>query len=181
MNFLNKSGIEEWCDDHGSSARSGRVVKLVRQPRVVVTVRIPDSPLQLISMALTVSQLTIPEEGEVLFAFRDWGFWSDAYDDPGLTLLKGFRSLHHEERDLRESAGHLLGPAEHQECTILAMIPMLFQWDAAIVSDGGEFVLTIDHDHGLVFSCAHEDFASRVVNAMSDWKPTVDERTGGTP
>jgi hypothetical protein len=86
-----------------------------------------------------------PFKGATLW-IRNWGIWNDHAERAGMYILQALRHSVGETRPLLEYPGHLFDSSEVIDAQSYLMLPILFGWDALLVSSEEKYVLSISHD-----------------------------------
>ncbi len=100
---------------------------------------------------------------------RDWGFWSEAFEQSGLRIIENIRAGLESKEPLLETPGHLLSSSEIIDITGLLIQPMLFQWDAYLIPTDAIYLIEISHECRIRIYCASSDTARHFCDELSNW------------
>ena len=138
----------------------------------VSDIKVPNSTLQ--ALAFSYGILTRDDSSEFqgsLLWMTDWGFWSEEIEELGVNIWKALRAYYGEKRELNEAPGHVLHVNEFQEQHCLFSLPVIFQWDAYLIPEPGDYMLVLSH-HGVISLAANTlKRLERLERYWSSWNP----------
>jgi len=138
----------------------------------VSDIKVPKNTLQ--ALALSYAILSREDDSEFqgsLLWMTDWGFWSEELEQLGINIWKALRAYYGEKRELNETPGHLFHSKEFQEQHCLFSLPLIFQWDAYLIPEPGDYMLVLSH-HGVISLVANTPKRlERLERYWSSWNP----------
>jgi len=175
---LSDQAATAWCEaqNWGFDARSARVADWTGGgDRIRVT--IPDEATTVTALSYVLLMTGVPgyEEtalGDTLLWLRRWAIWSESIDRVGHVLLDAVHKGAGNE-DIDSAPALLFTMHEFPEAHACLTLPMLFQWDAVLVSSVGKFAAVISHDGFVDLFWKEQDFASKLFDRFRDWQPEL--------
>lgn len=159
MRSLNETGVADWCAKRGIQLRRGpKGTELsFDDANHCLIVRVPESGLRCVALAYVLLMASVREDESefkgCLFWLRDWEIGSPELDRAGHTVLRWLRLAGREPISWHAQPGELFGPDEVAEAHVALVQPLIFDWDAYLVPDAGEyFVFSWHHEHLFVVS-----------------------------
>lgn len=145
--------------------------------------RVPTNvaPPQLLAMAHTILLQDLPEPsaedfGGALIWLRDWNIWSETFERAGRRLVEIVRAglVDTEVGTMEMTPAYLFGPQELVDAQLLSTLPLLFQWDAYVISASGRCYASISHHGHLTMLAANAAILARIYERFEsvNWHPT---------
>ena len=177
MKLLAEREVEHWCMERGIEVSpSGRVMFQHQSHRVMALVRPPESPRR---VALAYALLSLDSAGGdeadfkgCLIRITDMDIWSPALDRAGQRLLATF--LPNARTEARLS--WWFTPDEFVSAHALLALPLLFEWDAYLVTGSGHFAVFISHDGPVEISTKTQPLVEETAERLEEWGWPLRER-----
>lgn len=141
-----------------------------------IRVRIAGAATDVVGLAyiLTITETLDFEESKfpgALLWLRRWEVWSESIDKVGYALLIAVRTSSGHPSTLEASPGQLFTSGEFTEAHACVILPMLFQWDAHVVSATGQFIAFISHEGYVDIACSNEAVYASLRERLKTFDP----------
>jgi hypothetical protein len=132
----------------------------------------PEAAAQL--QALSYVLLAYEDEADfsgALLWMTDWGIWSEESERPALRMWSQMRAGYGTKTELLSAPGHLFGSTEFIDLHAFFLLPILFQWDAYLVPNRGDYFIFVSHD-GVIYTVARTvEVRDKLFGDYEYWKP----------
>jgi hypothetical protein len=177
MKLLAEREVEHWCMERGMEvSSSGRVMFKDQSHRVMAVVRPPESPRRVaLAYALLSLDCSAGDEADFkgcLLRITNMDIWSPALDRAGQRLLEAF--LPNARSDAYLS--WWFTPDEFVGAHALLTLPLLFEWDAYLVSGSAHLAVYISHDGPVEISTKMQPVLENTAERLEEWGWQVRER-----
>lgn len=177
MKPLGDSDAEQWCSEHGIAVSpSGRMLFPDQSHRVMALLRAPEASRR---VALAHALLCLDsKDGDAsdfrgcLIRITDMDIWSPALDQAGQRLLAAFPPV----TQGATYATWRLDSGEFESAHALLVIPLLFDWDAYLVSASGDYVVFVSHDGPIEISTRTLQLFEETTERLESWGWELRER-----
>jgi hypothetical protein len=139
--------------DDEVAQRSKRLVTVIDGARMV-RLTAPAAATEIAGFAYRLMITCAPNYEEEHFAgaivwLHRWEIWSESIDNQGYALLNGLRLSSADNSVLDETPAMEFSAGEFFDATACVLLPLLFQWDAELLSVDGTVRCSMSH-HGQI-------------------------------
>ena len=171
MKFLTAEEAKIWCDGRALNLTADMRPYYEGNPQCF-TIGLEEKA----SRVIVLADYLIPTWNDVHFSgallwIRERGIWGDFSEKVGAIILEHMRRAQGERATVEERPGHLFGPQELLEMHSYFLLPMLFGWDAFLVSEDGDYFIFVSHDGVAEVVARNPETTDLMRQHVKDWNP----------
>lgn len=155
MRILTDELARKWLEDRGIQTSDTRRLSFnVGKTQTVLSLRAPTTREAITALPVNIVGVlssAVDEQSGWLLWLRDFDIWSEQTEEIGWKLVDSLAESSHQPGLNLNSSALLFEPDETISLKAALLVPILFQWDAYLISGDGTTFVTIDHDdHSLL-------------------------------
>jgi hypothetical protein len=147
MNVLTDEAARTWLERRGMRVIDAKLsFSDAKKPTVFLLS--PSATREAVTaLAVNLVGILSPDDPVAwLLWLTDFDIWSNEMEEVGWTLLDSFLESAHQPKLNPNASALLFGPDETLSLKATLIVPILFMWDAYLVSGDGDTFVRIDHD-----------------------------------
>jgi hypothetical protein len=165
----------QWCRSRGLRLTTAGNVEYEESDYLSIEVKTPVEAIRRLSLAYSLLMAGVPDDDESQYAggllrITDFDIWSSTFERVGHRLLTALGI------EIRDTATPtlLFAKGEIVDAQAAAAIPIVFGWDAYLVSALGETLIFISHDGPVQINCRTRVWFEQLFERLEtgEWKPS---------
>jgi hypothetical protein len=172
MRALTDQAALEWCNAIGLRLHEGRL-RFAEDGGSAIILPLPTLPYRVPWLGLDLFDIDAERPTECLLWVREWTVWSELMTDIGVGHFNRLRRSYGVETSLEEGPALLMGGHEVHAVATFAVFPILFGWDAYLVSAARDHLAYISHDEQICILTRNPTAQSALLDKLKDWSPVI--------
>src|SRR5581483_2927555 len=171
MTPMSIDDCQAWCNRRGVAASKKQHLDFIGDSHLV-ELALPRIGRDCVGLSNILStQLEGDHHPETLLWLTEYGMWSDSYETVGIKLwTQMFRGYGYQQESIRPTEGLLFAEAETDDQRAFLSIPLILQWDAALVPVHGKYLVRMTHHGQVQFKTKDDALAKSFADIVEAWK-----------